>query len=73
MDVYEVLTQDGMPHFLSEEGFDIHSARLSVQYRPTLNADRTKTLSFDITMPNRCNLKDKKHIEQTLNNHLLER
>ncbi|MFK0573920.1 hypothetical protein [Endozoicomonas sp.] len=33
----------------------------------------TRTLIFDISLPDRCNLKDRKHIEQALNERLLAR
>ena len=69
-DVYDVAAKDDMTYLFNSPCFEIHHARLSVRYRPVLDETRTSNLTFDIRMPNRCNLRDKKRIEQTLNNRL---
>ena len=75
VDVYKILQDDNLKHLLSSENLEICAARFSVKYRPFGLASKimNRTLSFDISLPNRCNLKDRKHIEQVLNNRLLVR
>ena len=75
VDVYEMLHDHDLMRFLYTEDLEICAARFSVKYRPVGLASRAvaRTLTFDISLPNRCNLKDRKHIEQVLNNRLLAR
>ncbi len=75
VDVYEMLQDHDLMRFLATEDLEICAARFSVKYRPVglASTAAARTLTFDISLPNRCNLKDRKHIEQALNNRLLAR
>ena len=75
VDVYEMLQEHDLMHFLARADLKICAARFSVKYRPVglASTATARTLTFDISLPNRCNLKDRKHIEQVLNNRLLAR